>query len=178
MVKQEERLLDVERDLGFFLACANQIDAAELPRVEGVMYSSAEQVDDAVVLRLGFWGKSADEARALVEGALAGLPGGSGSCAITAEEVIERIGGNVIAWASGGRVIVNGEGMTEEELEQAIVEALIANGASSADVNIEMLGDGISRINISVGEMEGQLPGDSLTIEIINNGGGSTVTSE
>jgi hypothetical protein len=148
-----------------------------LPNMEGLVTSNAEHVDDHVVLRLGFWGKSAEEARAIASEALAGLAKGPDGYRIAAEEIVERIGGNVLAWASGGRIVVNGEGMSEEELEEAIVEALLSSGASSADVNVELFDDGVSRIDIMVGEMEGDLPADSLTIEIIGTGG-STATTE
>ena len=150
--------------------------SAGLPHVEGLVYSNAEHEDGDVVVRLGFWGKTAGEARALAEAALEDFKDGPGGYRITAEDVVEHIGGNVIAWASGGRIIVNGEGMTEEELEQAIVDALIDNGAKSADVNVELIDDGVSRIDISVGEIEGRATGDSVTIEIINSSpGGSDV---
>jgi hypothetical protein len=153
--------------------------AGELPSVEGLVYSNAERVEDEIVLRLGFWGKSAEEAEAIVDEALADLALERGVYEIRAEEIVERIGGNVLAWASGGRLTVNGEGMSEEELEQAIVQALIDSGASSADVDIQISGDGVSRIDISVGEMEGSVPGDSITIEIINSSpGGSEVIVE
>ncbi len=152
--------------------------SAGLPHMDGLVYSNAEQVEGDVVLRLGFWGKTAEEARALAGEALAAFPESPRRYAITAEDIVERIGGNVIAWASGGRILINGEGMSEEELEQAIVRALIDNGAESADVNVEISGDGVSRIDISVGEMEGSVPGDSLRIEIINSAGGSTITTE
>ena len=149
-----------------------------LPHMDGLMHSSAEQSEGDIILRLGFWGKSADEARAMVAEALAGLPAGTDACGIEAEDIVQRIGGNVLAWASGGRLVVHGEGMTEEELEQAILEALIANGASEADVDVELKGEGIGRISISVGDVEGAAPGDSgFTIEIIS-GDGSTVTSD
>lgn len=151
--------------------------ARGLPGMEGLVSTNVERVEDGIVLRLGFWGKSPDEAAALANAALEDFPKGPNGYIITAEEVVERIGGNVIAWASGGRIVVNGEGMTEEELEEAIVQALLDNGASRADVNVELMGDGVSRIDIMVGEMEGDIPGDSLTIEIISTGG-STVTTE
>jgi hypothetical protein len=150
-----------------------------LPHMEGLVTSNAEHVEDGIVLRLGFWGKSADEAKAIADAALADFPRGPEGVRVSAIDIVETIGGNVLAWASGGRVVVNGEGMTEEELEQAIVQALIDNGASRADVNVEMVDDGISRIDITVGEMEGAMVGDSLTIEIINNcEGGSTIKCE
>jgi hypothetical protein len=150
-----------------------------LPHMEGLVTSSAEHVEDGVVLRLGFWGKSTDEARAIANAALADFPRGPGGVRVSTVDIIETIGGNVLAWASGGRIVVNGEGMTEEELEQAIVQALIDNGASRADVNVELVGDGISRIDITVGEMDGTMVGDSLTIEIINSSeGGSTIKCE
>jgi len=150
--------------------------SAGLPHVDGLVFSNVEHGEEDIVLRLGFWRKSAEEAEALVDGALAELAMAPGGYEITAEDIVERIGGNVIAWASGGWIQVNGEGMSEEELELAIVQALIDNGAASADVNIEMSDDGVSRIDISVGEMDRSVPGDSITIEIINSSpGGSDV---
>jgi hypothetical protein len=150
--------------------------SAGLPHMEGLVFSNAEHAEEGIVLRLGFWGKSAEEARALVDGALADFPRGPNGYEIMAEEIVERIGGNVIAWASGGRIVVSGEGMSEEELELAIVQALIDNGAASADVDVQISDDGVSRIDISIGEMEGSVPGDSITIEIINSSpGGSDV---
>ena len=148
-----------------------------LPQLDGLAQVKAERVEDDIILWLGFWGKDADEARASVDAMLASLPNTAGGYRITAEEVVHRIGGNVLAWASGGRLIINGEGMSEEELEQAIVNALIANGAGEVDVDVQISEDGVSRIDIMLGEMEGDVSGDSLTIEIISTGG-STVTSE
>lgn len=156
-----------------------QVLASGLPHMDGLVTSSSERVEDNIVLRLGFWGKSPEEARAIANTVLADFPGMPGGLRISAREIVKTIGGNVLAWASGGRIVVNGEGMPEEELEAAIVQALIDNGASMADVNVEIADDGVSRIDITVGEMEGDIPGDSLTIEIINsNPGGSTVTTE
>ena len=150
-----------------------------LPHMEGLVTSNSERDEENIVLRLGFWGKSPEEARAIANAALADFPGGEDAYRISAKAIVKTIGGNVLAWASGGRIVVNGEGMSEEDLEAAIVQALIDNGASMADVNVEVTDDGVSRIDIMVGEMEGDVPGDSITIEIINsNPGGSTVTTE
>jgi hypothetical protein len=150
-----------------------------LPHMDGLVTSSSEKVEENIVLRLGFWGKSPEEARAIADAALADFPGGSGAYRVSAHEIVKTIGGNVLAWASGGRIVVNGEGMSEEKLEAAIVQALIDNGASMADVKVEMADDGVSRIDITVGEMERDVPGDSITIEVINsNPGGSSITIE
>lgn len=75
----------------------------------------------------------------------------------------------MLAWASGGRIVINAEGAEPEELERRIEEEFLRLGASHADATVEVDDEGISVIKIDVGEMpEGAIEGDSVTIEITN----------
>jgi hypothetical protein len=79
--------------------------------------------------------------------------------AISAKPVKVERGGNALAALTGGTIRVNTAGMTDSQIEAAIAEALMGNGASAVDVDVTTSPDGTQReVRIEM-EAHGE-PGD------------------
>lgn len=138
-----------------------------LPGTDGVVRSGLSVADGKILVSLGFWRHTGPEAEVAMADMLVSLPDGRDDVEITSEEVVEEFGGNVLAWASGGKILVNAEGMGEEELEEAIVSALLEAGAQDAHADVEFDEEaGMTRIDIGVVGMPDSGSGEEITIEI------------
>ena len=138
-----------------------------LPKTDGVVRSQISVADGKILLSLGFWRHAGPEAEVAMADMLGSLPDSRDEVEITSEEIVEEFGGNVLAWASGGKILVNAEGMGEEELEQAIVSALLEAGAQEAHADVEFDEEaGMTRIDIGVTGMPDSGSGEEITIEI------------
>lgn len=136
-------------------------------RLEDVARTSIVIEDGVYQLNLVFPGKSAREAEEITARELALLPEELRAPAIASREIRERVGGNVLAWASGGRIVIHAEGASPEELEERIEEEFRKLGGC-ADARVTVDGERM-QIDIDVDSTSSEMiDGDSVKIEITN----------
>ncbi len=82
--------------------------------------------------------------------------------AIESTAIERRHGGNALAALSNGHVQVLARGLSDEEVEQAIVEELSLIGIRGTEAEITNLPDGAKQIDVQMQES----PYDSITFEV------------
>ncbi|MBN1826414.1 MAG: hypothetical protein JW958_09115 [Candidatus Eisenbacteria bacterium] len=122
-----------------------------ISRAEGIVRGRAERIEDRVAVRL-LAARGPVEAQAIIDGMI-DKETGLRRTALEVKELKIRLGGNVLAWASGGRIRINVRGATAEELEEAIREELARQGLEASEVHVETSGDGnITTVEITTPE--------------------------
>jgi len=81
---------------------------------------------------------------------------------IARSPIIRRVGGNVLAALTQGSFRVAARGMTDDEIELAIIEELGLIGVRGADAEVTDQPDGSKRIDVRMSDS----PYDSLTFEV------------
>lgn len=65
---------------------------------------------------------------------------------VTSEPIIEKHGGNALAAVTGGRIEIGCEGMSDAEIEGAIVQALTARGVNVQQVSVQTTSPGEGQV--------------------------------
>jgi DNA-binding Xre family transcriptional regulator len=165
---KEKELQNLERGAALLEQNLEKL-CGRLETLHGMVHTSLSEEDGSCKLWLYFAGKRASEAEEMAALTLDHLPQVLGSPGLASKEIRMQIGGNVLAWATGGRIVIHAEGLSPEELEAKIEEEFLRRGAKSADAEATIQGDSLSVIRIEVGEAPADMfEGDSLTIEITN----------
>jgi len=133
---------------------------------DGLIHSRVERIGDRLSLRL-VAARERAKAREFTEQLIA-QEKMLRQTKLELEELKIHLGGNVLAWASGGRIRINVRGATAEELEEAIREELAKQGLEGAEVSVEMSekGDGVRTVEITTEISPGEMEGDSGEVTI------------
>ena len=143
----------------------------ELTDLDGVIHSTLKkEMEGKMKMELFFAGKGADEARRVIEQKIAAVMSDEHLAqSLVTREIRRKIGGNFLAWASGGKIVIHAAGLSPEELEEAIVAELKRRGAGNAEAHVEITDDNRAMIDITIDDPSAEMIGDStLTIEITN----------
>jgi len=163
---EKEKLPNLEIGLALLEQNLEKL-SSRLGTLHGMVHTSLSAEDGSCKLWLYFAGKRADEAERMAALTLDLLPQALNSPGLASKEIRMQIGGNALAWATGGRIVIHTEGLSPEEIEVAIEEEFLRRGASSADATVTIEGDSLSVIQIEIGDAPADMfEGDSLTIEI------------
>jgi len=111
---------------------------------------------------LVFVGSRADEAESAVRTALAPFLSEQGLLSIASTTIQRKIGGNALAALSHGYVRVFARGMSDDEVEAALIEELGLIGIRGIEAEITNLPDGSKNIEVQMQES----PHDSITFEV------------
>ncbi len=137
------------------------IDFANLmDSMENLVNQNLNTSGSEATLALAFRDVSADDAEALVREFLGSS---ANEFELTAEPIIERVGGNALAAITGGNIIVGESGMSDEEVEALIASHFFSMGAVVRRVDVNTDNSGQTTIDL---EFE-SLPEDSMTFHII-----------
>jgi len=105
---------------------------------------------------------SSEEARNSVRELLAGFLPTNIELEIESTPIRRRVGGNALAALTNGHVTIIARGMSDEELEIAIIEELGIMGIRMAEAEVSSLPDGSKTISVQMQES----PYDSITFEV------------
>ncbi|MBD3167318.1 hypothetical protein GF324_12015 [bacterium] len=126
---------------------------------------------EQAAVHLVFRDLSKTEAGAVVEGILAEQSLAPGTYSLMTESITKTVGGNALAALSGGTIRIMAHGLTDDEVETAIVEHLQARGIGVNAVDVRTTEqNGMIRKDISIDLDSANLPegmqeGDSVYFE-------------
>jgi hypothetical protein len=124
----------------------------ELPELMNINTTIA---DDEFTMDLAFRDLEAPEALVQLQAALAEMEADMIALKFSSEDVYVEVGGNALAAITQGTISIGAAGLTDNEIERAIVDALAAHGipGSSAVVTTTQEGDEMHRqIEITIPE--------------------------
>lgn len=143
-------------------AAVTDLIEADLANLDGLVGRKTDFSGDLVRGTFIFRGPESASVVVAVEEVLARHLPTDISSAVQATEMTRRMGGNAIAAMNHAYFRINTKGLSNEEIELAIIEELGLMGASGVDANVTEFPDGERRIDVQINSC----PVDSFTFEV------------
>ncbi|MDP8206396.1 MAG: hypothetical protein P9L92_07030 [Candidatus Electryonea clarkiae] len=113
--------------------------------LEGITNSNIRMTPDGMTLDFAFRPTKSRKAENLVREALAGVINDPSGIEFNSENMKVEVGGNALAAITGGRISINTQGLSDEQIESAIIAAFASRGMDVTDVDVETTNDGNER---------------------------------
>jgi len=68
---------------------------------------------------------------------------------ISSSNIIKEVGGNALAAITGGRIVINAKGLTDDEIETVLLEQLSVAGYNVNSVSVQTDADGVKHMEFS-----------------------------
>jgi len=125
--------------------------AERLEGLDGLFSQNVRLNGEHVSAQLLFRGMGADEAERRVRELLAGkLDPASGPAELSSRRIMKKVGGNALAAITGGTIRVNAAGLSDREIEEAIVAEFATHGVRHSEAQVVTDTDGERRIDIMI----------------------------
>lgn len=113
--------------------------------IEGVANSMINANNGELTLTFAFNSTNGKKSENKVKNALSGVEELPADRTYTSRLITRKVGGNALAAITGGRILINTNGMNDAEIEAAIVSAFQAQGATVGRVMVQTSPDGSER---------------------------------